>query len=182
MVEHILDSFDEFQSLLDRSLITFDQTLYADLRQCMSSKPLQMAVAETVTGGLLTTTLSMLTEASASSVDSICCPVITTRLRILGIAPETVRVHGPESREVASEMVQSLYRMFRSPCCIALTGTYAPKAALGASASELNLAMMIAGQLRMKSFKLAGNRISFHKSSVITALEYIRNYLIHMEM
>jgi nicotinamide-nucleotide amidase len=85
-----------------------------------------LALAESCTGGLIASHLTALPGASAYFLGSLVVYSNSLKERLLGVSPETLRQHGSVSPEVASEMLQGLFKATGADYGIAVSGIAGP--------------------------------------------------------
>ncbi len=104
-----------------------DLTLAAtDLLQLMRQRKLQIAIAESCTGGLLT---GLLTEIAGSS-DVVACGFVTysnaAKTSMLGVAEALIERHGAVSAEVADAMANGALAHSTASVAVSITGVAGP--------------------------------------------------------
>ncbi len=102
------------------------RALAAELAALLRGGPLTLALAESCTGGLVS---SLITDVAGSSEYFLGCAVCyanRAKEAILGVRPETLLAHGAVSAETAAEMAQGARRLFGADLGLAVTGIAGP--------------------------------------------------------
>lgn len=85
-----------------------------------------LALAESLTGGLLASTLVAKPDASRYFLGSVVAYSNEAKERILGVLPATLSMHGAVSEEAAREMALGARLLFKSDFTLAVTGIAGP--------------------------------------------------------
>jgi len=141
-------------------------------------KNLKIAVAESCTGGLLS---SLFTDISGAS-EVFECGFITysnrAKITMLQVKKESLEKYGAVSGEVSIEMAQGVIKNSVANISVAITGIAGP---LGGSA-EKPIGLVYISSLNsnapqhiiMRKFNFAGNRNEVRKASIIAALDELQ--------
>lgn len=100
--------------------------LSAELGQILHAKKLQIAVAESCTGGLIAQTLTEIAGSSAWFDRGFVTYSNLAKIQMLGVRSETLAVFGAVSAETATEMVLGSLMHSSADCAIAVTGIAGP--------------------------------------------------------
>lgn len=92
-------------------------------------RQLTLAVAESCTGGLIASSLTDIPGSSGFFLGGIVAYANDVKTRLLGIEPETLKVHGAVSRDVALQMARHVRRLTRAHAGIGITGILGPTGA-----------------------------------------------------
>ncbi len=98
-----------------------------NLVKSLISKKLTIAFAESCTGGLLSSSITSVSGASKIFDMGLVTYSNTSKSKILGVSPRTIKTHGAVSYETCLEMVTNLYKISKSKICISITGVAGPK-------------------------------------------------------
>ncbi|MGQ9490234.1 MAG: CinA family protein [Anaerolineae bacterium] len=154
------------------------QALAVELGGLLRARALALALAESCTGGLLS---SLVTDVPGSSDYFLGCAVCyanRAKETILGVKKETLLAHGAVSAETAAEMAQAARRLFGSDLALSVTGIAGPGGGsadkpvglvyihLSASGAEI-------GERHVWDFDRQGNK----RRSAEAALELLIRYL-----
>jgi len=100
--------------------------LAAEVGALLRSRGLTLALAESCTGGLVS---SLITDVAGSSDYFLGCVVSyanSAKEGILGVSPQTLLAHGAVSAEAAAEMAQGARRVFGADVALSVTGIAGP--------------------------------------------------------
>ncbi|MGI5883329.1 MAG: CinA family protein [Candidatus Spyradocola sp.] len=89
-------------------------------------KKLTISLAESCTGGMITSALVAWPGVSAALLEGCVCYSNAAKMRRLGVLTETLQKHGAVSAECALEMVHGICHTTGSDCGIAVTGIAGP--------------------------------------------------------
>jgi nicotinamide-nucleotide amidase len=105
-------------------------SLEEEILQLCKAKSVTLAVAESITGGTITSKLVKISGASTYLKGGITTYFTETKTQILGVASEVIEKEGVVSAEVAMKMAEGVKQLFQSDFAIATTG-YAESPAKG---------------------------------------------------
>lgn len=94
--------------------------------ECLKERGLTVATAESCTGGLIGATLVNVAGASAVFGEGYITYSNHAKEKLLGVDPETLRLHGAVSEETAREMAEGGRRAAAADLCVAVTGIAGP--------------------------------------------------------
>ncbi len=102
------------------------ETLEEEVFRLLSAKRVTLAVAESVTGGMISDRL--VSVAGISSVFMAGAVVYSneSKINVLGVKDETIKLHGAVSQECVIEMANGAMRVFNTDMAIATTGIAGP--------------------------------------------------------
>lgn len=108
--------------MIEQRLITAAERLGAFLQ----ARQLQIAVAESCTGGLIAQTLTTIPGCSSWFERGFVTYSNTAKIQMLGVLPQTLECYGAVSAEVALEMVKGVLMHSEADCAVAVTGIAGP--------------------------------------------------------
>ena len=97
-------------------------SLLSELRQ----RKFHLGLAESCTGGLLSSELAKIPGVSDVFLGSVVTYSNQVKQDLLGVSETTLQVHGAVSEEVAREMVRGVCSRLKVECAIAVTGIAGP--------------------------------------------------------
>ena len=141
------------------------------LSDLLVSKGLTISVAESCTGGSLSSSLTSISGASSYFN----CGFITysnqSKIDMLGVSPESIEMYGAVSEKVAHEMVTGAGQRSRSNLAVSITGIAGPS---GGSASKpvgmVCLGFFFDGNVTTTTQFFSGSRSDIVSQSVTFAL------------
>ncbi len=149
-----------------------DDTMESVVLQRMRERGLTLAVAESVTGGLVAARLTGIAGASDVLRGSIVSYASDVKFDLLGVMP------GPVVNEAAAgQMALGARRVLDSSIGLALTGVAGPSEQDGMPVGTVCIGLAIGDTVRTTTVRLAGQREQVRQLSVIAALDELRRRL-----
>lgn len=149
-----------------------DDTMESVVLQMLRERGLTLALAESVTGGLVAARLTGIAGASDVLRGSIVSYASEVKFDLLAVT------RGPVvSESVAAEMALGARRVLGGTLGMALTGVAGPTEQDGVPVGTLCIAVVIGDEVHTTTARLAGQREQMRQMSVITALDYLRRIL-----
>lgn len=170
------EAIDELKGVLGDSIYSVDgRALEAVVGQLLRANHLKVSVAESCTGGLLT---SRLTDVPGSSdyVDrGVVCYSNRAKVDVLGVPDTLIAAHGAVSEPVAEAMAQAIRRQTGSGVGIGVTGIAGPG---GGTAEKpvgtVAIALVVEGNQRVRTFQFVGGREQIKFQAAQAALNLLR--------
>ncbi|NGX46313.1 MAG: Nicotinamide-nucleotide amidohydrolase PncC [Chlamydiae bacterium] len=138
-----------------------------------------LALAESCTGGSLSARLVALPGASDYFLGSLVTYSNALKRELLGVSAETLRVHGPVSRETAHEMLIGLLKRTDTHYGIAVTGVAGPTG--GTKEKPVGTVWIAVGcpgvKPRVHEHHFSGERAAIIASTVEAALNDLASFL-----
>lgn len=104
--------------------------LSSELAALLRNNSISLSCAESLTAGLLSSTICDLPGASLFYAGGITAYSEQIKQEVLGVSAETLKQFGVVSRECATEMAEQAQRLFSTDCAIATTGWAGPASSL----------------------------------------------------
>ena len=124
MAEEIKNSvFEDFHS---RILSAIGKITDDEIASVLKKEKITVAVAESLTGGLICERLSAVAGASEYFVGGIVCYTNRVKVMELNISPSLIANMGPVSEEVARSMAENVRKKFRTSIGLSATGVAGP--------------------------------------------------------
>jgi nicotinamide-nucleotide amidase len=153
-----------------------DETMESVTLDLLRTRELSLAVAESVTGGLVSGRLTAVPGASDVLRGAIVSYASEVKFDLLGV-PE-----GPVvSEDAAGAMAVGVCRALDADVGLALTGVAGPTEQDGMPVGTLCVGIADRGQVVTRTFRLPGQREQMRQMSVITALDFLRRHLLAAE-
>lgn len=102
-------------------------TLQNALVQLLTEKELTVAVAESCTGGLISSRITDIAGSSKAFGYGCCTYANDAKIKLLGVSPETLEKHGAVSAETAIEMARGVRKLSGAAIGISTTGIAGPE-------------------------------------------------------
>ena len=149
-----------------------DDTMESVVLQMLRERGLTLALAESVTGGLVAARLTGIAGASDVLRGSIVSYASEVKFDLLDVT------RGPVvSESAAAEMALGARRILGGTLGLALTGVAGPTEQDGVPVGTLCIAVVIGDEVHTTTSRLPGQREQMRQMSVITALDYLRRIL-----
>lgn len=140
-----------------------------------------LAVAESLTGGLLGATLTEVAGVSAVFRGGITAYATDLKEALLGIDPDLLVRHGPVSAEVAAAMARGVRDRLGASYGIATTGVAGPQAQAGQPVGTVFLAAVGPAEERVEGLFFAGDRSAIRAQAVESAIRLAVEMVVRAE-
>lgn len=172
----ILDDEErQLRPLLDHYIFGVDQqTMESVVLDVLRERSLTLALAESVTGGLLTNRLSHIPEASEVFRGSVFTDHMGIRSKLLAI-PDGSDLTG----EAVKSMAEAARRLFDTDVGLAATGVLGPDERDGQAPGTVWLGLAMKGRAEAQEIKLPGDPNRIRQYGVISLLNFLRLRLNH---
>ena len=134
------------------------------------SRGLTVAVAESLTGGLLAAALTSVPGASAAFRGGVVAYATDLKASLLGVPAELLARHGAVHPEVAAEMAAGVARQLAATVGVGTTGVAGPDPADGRPVGTVYIAAHLRGRTAGRALTLAGDRQAIRNATVRHAL------------
>ena len=132
-----------------------------------------VAAAESLTGGLVTATLTSVPGSSTVVRGGVVAYATDVKASILGVDVSRLTTVGPVDREVARQMAAGAARVLGARIGVATTGEAGPESASGAPVGTVHVAVVGPGGERTSHLMLPGNREEICRGAVRAVLELL---------
>jgi nicotinamide-nucleotide amidase len=158
---------------------TDDETLEQVVGRQLSAAQLTIALAESCTGGLLSSRLTDIPGSSAYFRGSVVCYSNNSKVLAVGVPQGLINRHGAVSQEVAEAMATGIKDRMASEIGVGITGIAGPGGAVKDKPVGL-VYIAIAGPSGIKSYKhqFTGPRSAIKHRSANAALNYVRQFIL----
>jgi PncC family amidohydrolase len=130
-----------------------------------------LAVAESLTGGLLAARLVDVPGASATFRGSVTAYATELKAELLGVDEGLLAVHGPVHPVVARQMADGVRRLLGATYGLATTGVAGPEPQNGLAVGTVHLGFAGPGGTVARSPRLSGDRATIRRKAADGALE-----------
>jgi PncC family amidohydrolase len=127
-------------------------TKHLQLAKILTERNLQLAIAESCTGGLLSSRMTDIPGSSAYTRANFVTYANEAKVQILGVSEDTLAQHGAVSEECAIEMAQGLADKTGCDIAICTTGVAGPD---GSKVGTLYVSVWYKGKITVKKFNLS---------------------------
>jgi nicotinamide-nucleotide amidase len=165
---------EEIRSILGLQVFGVDgQNMERVVVDLLQQRNWTIALAESVTGGMVTARLVDVEGVSANLIGGIVTYASEAKFDLLGVD------EGPVVNErTAAQMAEGVRRLMHSDVGLALTGVAGPAEQDGMPVGTLCVGVALAGRTVTQTYRLAGVRDQMRQMSVITALDLLRRQLL----
>lgn len=145
----------------------------------LQKEGLMLSVAESCTGGLLSSALVDIPGSSEYFMEGAITYSDLAKVKRLGVTSTTLRVHGAVSHECAKEMAAGMRRTSGSDYALATTGIAGPGGAKeGKPVGLIYVALAGEKETIVKKLQLTGDRARIREITVLHALDMLRRSLL----
>ena len=137
----------------------------------------QVAVAESLTAGLVVDELARIPGASEVLRGGVVAYASAIKAAVLGVEEDLLQTGGAVQAAVARQMVLGVCRLMGSDYGIATTGVAGPGPAEGRAAGTVIVAAGSRHDVRVRQLQLAGTREAVRRTSVAAALALLASVL-----
>jgi nicotinamide-nucleotide amidase len=158
------------------------ETVASRIVSSLTTSRTTIAVAESLTGGLLTSALVDVPGASAVLHGGVVAYDTALKRSLLGVDAEVLAAHGAVHPDVAMQMavgVRTVLEVRGEPAAIGLstTGVAGPEPQDGHEAGVVFVGLAIGHDVRSFPLRLEGDRRSIREQTVERALEILEDFL-----
>jgi nicotinamide-nucleotide amidase len=140
--------------------------LAADILDILREAGQTLAVAESLTGGLVAAALTDVPGSSVAFRGGVVAYATELKSQLLGVDRETLSVHGPVYAPVAVAMAAGVREKLGATWGAATTGVAGPDPADGYPPGTVHIAISAADDTIVRTIALAGNRDQVRKLTV----------------
>lgn len=144
-----------------------------ELEDVMRRKNIKLCVAESFTGGGIS---SLLTSVAGSS-DVVSCSLVTysnqAKEKILGVNPKTIEEYGAVSENTVSEMLDGLQNLGLGNVFLATSGNAGPTSEKPNECGLIFIGCMINGEKTILRFVIEGDRAFVTNQGIVKAVDLL---------
>jgi PncC family amidohydrolase len=148
----------------------------AELIAQLAAQGNRVAVAESLTGGLLLSELISIAGASNVVQGGMVCYSTQSKIEVLGVTADTIAQYGVISEATAIAMAQQVAKKFKAEIGIATTGVAGPERQEDKPTGTVFIAVASAAGAVAIALALTGDRSQIRAQSVMAALELLGKY------
>jgi nicotinamide-nucleotide amidase len=154
------------------------QTLAQSVVALLTAAGRTVAVAESLTGGLIAAAMTDVPGSSAVVQGGVVSYSTQSKHDLLGVESALLEVHGPVHSGVAREMAEGVRERFHADLGLATTGVAGPAEQDGKPVGTLHLAIASATSEVDVTVHLRGDRTTIRRQSVVHALDLLRRTIL----
>ncbi|GCE76632.1 CinA family protein [Cellulomonas biazotea] len=145
-------------------------TSAATLLDVLAARGWTLAVAESLTGGLVSATLVEVPGASAVLRGAVVAYATDLKGTLLGVDPALLDARGAVDPDVAAAMARGVRERLGADVGLATTGVAGPTPQDGHPPGTVHVAVVTAGTVRVASLRLGGDRAAVRGGAVDAVL------------
>lgn len=163
----------------DDSIANSQTEMHTVVARQLMTQGLSIAVAESITGGYISSLLIENSGISNSFVEGVVCYANESKINTLGVNPATLSQYGAVSEQTAREMVEGVANRFKTDTAIATTGIAGPNSDdTSKPVGLVYVSTYYKGKITVKECFIKGNRQLIRERAAIEALNELRKQLI----
>jgi len=155
------------------------QLLGATLHAELLRRGMSLATAESLTGGALGDLVSAAPGASETYLGGVVTYATETKMRLLGVSPQTVERHGVVSEECAREMAAGVRSLVGSDWGVSTTGVAGPTEQEGKQVGTVFVAVAGPDGVACRGLHLDGERAEVRARACTAAAALVLETLTH---
>ena len=149
----------------------------ADVHRLLAARVATVAVAESLTGGLLGATFTAVPGASQTFRGGVIAYATDLKERLLDVPGPLLDAEGPVSAHVAAAMAAGVRDRLQATYGVALTGVAGPDAQNGKPPGTVFVAVAGPGDGQVRELTVAGDRRAVRAAAVSAAIDLLRDLL-----
>lgn len=138
---------------------------------------LTVAVAESLTAGMVCARLTDVPGASVVLRGGVVTYATDLKATLLGVDPELLEAHGPVHPDVAAQMAAGVAERLGADVGVATTGVAGPGPADGHPAGTVYIAVLRSGDCTTRRLTLTGDRAAVREGTVVAVIELLLDRL-----
>ncbi len=167
---------DQFQFYLDKANIEFDKDLELKVGNLLKLNKLTIAVAESVTGGLISEKLTQQPGSSVYFVGGVACYHVRAKVLLTGIEPKIIAQNGLVSEETAAGLARGIRQKLHTNLGLGVTGVAGPEPHDGKPVGTVYIALSDEEKERVQHFVFEGSRSDIREKAALVALKMVALY------
>lgn len=165
----------QFQNYLDEATVAFSSTINDELVSVIKNNSVQIGIAESMLGGIISHYLHLLPESNTFISGSVVCHSPRSFLGLCGVSAQSLR-ESPE--ELSQAMAFTISQKLNIPAGIATAGTV-KETDNAVFSGEVFLGFAILGKKRVKRVSLNGSYSVIMNQIYQSGFVYLKHYLMH---
>jgi PncC family amidohydrolase len=141
------------------------------------TRNLNLAIAESCTGGFISNAVSNLPGSSKFFELSVVSYSEEAKKSVLGVSASLLRKHGMVSEETAVAMVEGVRKVGHTDIALAVTGVAGPERMEDKDVGLVFIAVSVRGRVESEGRKLDGDREEIKRQASLEALRFLNRVL-----
>jgi nicotinamide-nucleotide amidase len=152
-----------------------------EIGDLLKSKGLTLGAVESATGGLISHLITNVSGSSDYFRGSVISYANETKMNVIGVKAATLKEYGAVSSQVAEQMAAGGRKVLNVDICVADTGIAGPGGATpGKVVGLFYLGLATKDGVSSRKHEFYGNREENKQLAAITALEWVKEYLLKL--
>lgn len=147
------------------------------LLQSATERGVTLAIAESLTGGQVASSMVEVPGASRVLVGAVVAYATRIKAQVLGVDAAHLELTGPVDRDVALQMAHGVRRLLGADLGLATTGVAGPGPADGHPAGTVHVAVVAPWGQRHRELHLSGDRSQIRRATVMEVCELAIGFL-----
>ena len=147
------------------------------LLQAAADRGMTLAIAESLTGGQVASSLVEVPGASRVLVGAVVAYATRIKAQLLGVDAAHLELTGPVDRDVALQMAHGVRRLLGADLGLATTGVAGPGPDDGHPAGTVHIAVVAPWGQRHRELHLSGDRSQIRRATVMEVYELAIGFL-----
>jgi len=160
----------QLEDFFSKIMAVIGKTTKMEIATLLSKEKLTVAVAESLTAGMLCSQLATVPGSSEYLLGGIVCYHNRVKVAELNIPPGIIAKHGAASKEAAVAMAENIRKRFRSDIGLAVTGAAGPNPLPPAPVGLVYIALASEKGNEWKELRLQGTRTEIRQKAARAAL------------
>ena len=172
------------ERLGDRLYSVDNEELHEVVFKLLKAKNLKIALAESCTGGLISSTLVNIPGVSEVLERAVVCYSNESKIDMLGVSGATLDAHGAVSRETAEEMAKGIAERGMADIGVSVTGIAGPDGGTPEKPVGLVYIGLYAkgGVSYVRKIQIEGERARVRNSAMLNAFDIVRRHLLGLPL
>lgn len=163
----------KLETFFDQMLSIIGKITDQQIADILVHDNLTIAVAESLTGGMISSRLSSPPGASEYFIGSVVCYHNRIKIMEANVPPAVISKFGPVSRETAIAMAEGIRQRFKTNLGLSATGAAGPDPLLRAQPGTVFIACANEKGTQAKELHLNGSRSEIRENAAQTALGFL---------
>lgn len=148
-----------------------------DLVTQLIQRGLTIATAESLTAGMVSSTLADISGASATLSGGVVAYSNTVKHRVLGVSEETLAQRGAVDEETARQMASGVRQLMQTDIGVSTTGVAGPESSEGKAVGVVFIAIASADTVCARQLQFDGSRQEIRRATVAAVFQLVAEWL-----
>lgn len=149
----------------------------ASIVRQLNQRNLTIATAESLTAGMLSSTLAEVPGASATLRGGVVAYSNMSKHKVLNVPADILATNGAVDAQTAKYMASGVRELFQTDLGIATTGVAGPDQSEGKAVGIVFVALASSHSAQVKLFRFEGDRQNIREQTVARSLQFVEEWL-----